>query len=72
MIRILKEKALVLPLVLGLAIALVAAGAYWGLEALLASYADHDRGLWEGAVLVTAINGGNAIARRVLRKKEIS
>lgn len=61
-------RVLVLPLVLGFAIALVAAGIYWGLEALLVSYADHDRGLWEGAAIVMGINGGNAIANLVLRR----
>jgi ABC-type arginine transport system permease subunit len=61
-------RLLVLPIVLGVAIALVAAGSYWGLEALLASYTDHARGLWEGAVVVTIMNGGNALAHRVLRR----
>lgn len=68
-------RGLGLPLALGFAIALAAAVTYWGLEALLASCADHDRGLWEGAVLVTIINGGHAVANRVLKrvptKKEI-
>ena len=61
----------VLPLVLGGGIALAAAGSYWGLEKLLASCADHDRGLWEGAVLVLAINGGNAFAHWVLRRVDM-
>ena len=61
-------RVLILPLALGVAIALVAAGSYWGLERLLASYTDHARGLWEGAAVVTIMNGGNAIAHRVLRR----
>jgi hypothetical protein len=60
-------RILVLPLALGVLIALAVAAAYWGLEALLSSYTDHTRGLWEGAVAVTVINGGNAIAHRVLK-----
>lgn len=61
-------RVIVLPLALGIAIVLVAAATYWGLEALLASYADHDRGLWEGAAVVTVINGGNALANLVLKR----
>jgi len=61
-------RVLVLPIVLGIMIASAAAASYWGLEALLASYADYARGLWEGAVVVTVINGGNALANLVLKR----
>lgn len=61
-------RVIVLPLALGAAIMLIVVATYWGLEALLASYADHDRGLWEGAALVTVINGGHALTNRVLRR----
>lgn len=61
-------RVIVLPIMLGFAIVLGVAAIYWVLEALLANLADHDRGLWEGAAIVTVINGGNAIANLVLRR----
>ena len=64
-------RVLVLPLVLGFVIALAVAGAYWGLEALLAGCADHDRGLWEGAVMAAVINGGFALSNLVLRRVDV-
>lgn len=57
-----------LVLAIGVVIVLAAACVYWGLEALLVGYDDHDRGLWEGAALVMVIRGGHALANRVLRQ----
>jgi hypothetical protein len=62
------SRVLVLPIMLGAAIMLLVAATYCGLEALLASYADYDRGLWEGMAIVLAINGGNALANLVLKR----
>lgn len=53
---------------LGIAPVLVVVAVYWGLEALLASCADHDRGLWEGVAVASIFNGGTAIGSRVLRR----
>jgi hypothetical protein len=57
-----------LPIVLGIMIALAAAACYWMLEVLLASYADYARGLWEGAAVVTTINGGNMLVNLVFKR----
>lgn len=61
-------RVLVLPLLLGVAIALAAVGTYWILEALLVNVSDYNRGLWEGAALVVIMNGGNALANSVLKR----
>jgi hypothetical protein len=53
---------------LGVAVYLAVVGVYWGLETLLSGLTDYERGLWEGAAIVLAINGGNAISNRVLRR----
>jgi len=60
-------RAFVLPLALGALIVLAVTCTYWVMEPLLASRTDYVRGLWEGAVVVTVVNAGNAIARRVIR-----
>lgn len=61
-------RAFVLPIVLGAAVVLTAAGIYWLLEALLRGRADYDRGVYEGAAVVVTMNGGYAFARRVLSR----
>lgn len=58
---------LLLPLALGAVIMLVVVGACWGLEALLAGYADYNRGLWEGAAIMLIMSDGYKIAHRVLK-----
>lgn len=63
-------RAFVVSLLLGVAIGLAAVVAYWALDGLLASCTDHDRGLWEGSVLVVVIHAGYALVRRVLRRDE--
>ena len=63
-------RVLVVPFLLGAAIALAAVVTYWGLDVLLAAYTDHSRGLWEGSVTVVVINAGHALSQRVLRRIE--
>jgi len=70
-------RVLVMPLLLGVSIALVAAAVYRGMDVLLVTCTDHSRGLWEGSVTVLVINEGHRLSQRILRrieamKKEVS
>lgn len=56
-------------LVLGALIALIAGGVYRFIEWRAADTDPHDRGLWEGVVIVFVFNSGYDIARKILNRK---
>ena len=61
-------RGLIASIALGVCVALVAIGTYHALEWILRDYADYDRGVWEGAALVSVVHVCTNLGRRVLNR----
>lgn len=57
---------------LGMFVAVLAGGVYYGLERLWRDYDDHDRGMWVGMAVVYTITFGNGLAKHFVTRKERS
>lgn len=66
--RFMSIREMLFLLFLGAMIAVIAGVVYSGLEWAWSSYDDHDRGLWEGTVVVFVMSACSAIVTRVHKK----